>query len=448
MPPPPTLKRNGSMRSLRLLQQLQQQQLLPGNGSSSSNNKAMGAMAQLCSSDLLEDCTKTVLDDCAASLLKCTNSGGGSLSGKPDLCQATGNGNSHAHAHAHKHAHGTLDKPHKHKQSPPFAAHEEDNIFTPHSQKSDPSLCFVPATAAPAAAAAATVAAVPSKYNTIGPSSDYARHLAHYSRYLQKQHQQQQLAHFQQQRCRCFSQSLLNFPNNQQQQQQQQADLKKPNGVLQELAQPARIFHTSSVDWTLPANSRSFSNLVDIDGACRLPYQKMQPTSLLASSGFTMNSFDSGNSSGLLKERESQAMPQSQQQQPHLHSHSQSAQPHAHSHPHAHPHAHTHPHPHPHHYHAHDVAHTLLHHGGAGGALPSTPQKHHQLHSSVTSIMPWKHRQCPSRGSSSSGTNSFRKCAQGLHNASYLSDIDLVIHTHIYMAYIWHISGIYLHDSN
>ncbi|XP_055918611.1 uncharacterized protein LOC129950714 [Eupeodes corollae] len=33
-----------------------------------------------------------------------------------------------------------------------------------------------------------------------------------------------------------------------------------------------------------------------------------------------------------------------------------------------------------------------------------------QLHSSssTTSIMPWKHRQCPSRGSSSSGTNSFR----------------------------------------
>lgn len=398
VPPPPALKRNGSMRSLRLLQQ--QQQLLPGNNS--NNNKPMGAMSQLCSSDLLEDCTKTVLDDCTASLLKCSQ-----LSSKPDLCQATSMGNSHAHMphKQHTHSSSTLDKPHKqHKESsPPFAAHEQDNIFTPHSQKSDPSLCFVPATAAPATAA--TVAGVPSKYNTIGPSSDYARHLAHYSRYLQKQHQQQQLAHFQQQRCRCFSQSLLSFPNN------QQADLKKPNGVLQELAQPAaHIFHTSSMDWTtLPAaQSRSFSNLVDIDGGqgCRLPYQKMPATpSVLASSNFTMNSLDSGNSSGLLKERESQ-------QQPHLHAQSAHSHPHGHAHTHAHP----HPHSHPHHYHAHDVAHTLLHHGGAGGAVPSTPQKHHQLHSSVTSIMPWKHRQCPSRGSSSSGTNSFRKCAQGLHN--------------------------------
>ncbi|KAH8419376.1 hypothetical protein KR222_010035 [Zaprionus bogoriensis] len=424
VPPPPSLKRNGSMRSLRLLQQLQQQQLPLLTSSGKNNNMSLG-MAQLCSSDLLEDCTKTALDECAATLLKCTNTSTNSSSGlssKPDLCQSASNGNSHAHA---------LEKLHKHKHtSPPFAAHEEDNIFTPHSQKSDPSLCFVPATAAtlgPAATATAAAAATvaPSKYNTIGPSSDYARHLAHYSRYLQKQHQQQQLAHFQQQRCRCFSQSLLNFPSNQQQQQQQQhqqllPDTKRPNGLLQELAQPAHIFHTSSMDWTaLPANSRSFSNLVDIDGGgCRggVPYQKMQPSSVLAASSFTMNSFDSGHSSGLLKERESQ------QQQQHLHS-----QP-AHKHPHAHSlsHGHAHPHPHTHHYHAHDVAHSLLHHGagvgtggggigvggggggGSGGALPATPQKHHQLHSSVTSIMPWKHRQCPSRGSSSSGTNSFR----------------------------------------
>ncbi|XP_017854524.2 uncharacterized protein LOC108607922 [Drosophila busckii] len=383
VPPPPALKRNGSMRSLRLLQQLQPTTAAAnGNHKPSNNNNnnnlALG-MAQLCSSDLLEDCTKTALDDCAASLLKCN--GNGNVNAKPDLCQLTSNG-SHAH------------KPQKqHKQpAPPFAAHEADNIFTPHAQKSDPSLCFVPPSKA--AATAATVAAVPpSKYNTIGPSSDYARHLAHYSRYLQKQHQQQQLAHFQQQRCRCFSQSLLNFPSNQQQQQQQQAPRQ---GVLQQLTQqPAQIFHTGSMDWTLPINSRSFGNLANIEGSsCRLPYQKMQQSSGLASSNFTMNSFDSANSGGLLKERESQ---------PTLHS--------------------TH-----HHYHPHNVAHTLLQHhaaaavaasGGSharahghahghGHSLPGTPQKHHQLHSSVTSIMPWKHRQCPSRGSSSSGTNSFR----------------------------------------
>ncbi|XP_060651699.1 uncharacterized protein LOC132788337 [Drosophila nasuta] len=411
VPPPPTLKRNGSVRSLRLLQQLQQQQQQQQqqqlhNGSQKGNNNSMAlGMAQLCSSDLLEDCTKSALDECAATLLKCTtNSNGSSINAKPDVCQPTG------HAHS---------KPqYKHKASPPFAAHEEDNIFTPHSQKSDPSLCFVPATAAATVVGAATATgtgtgsgsgtgvatvAASSKYNTIGPSSDYARHLAHYSRYLQKQHQQQQLAHFQQQRCRCFSQSLLNFPSNNQQQslqqqpmQQQQHvqlqphDSKHSLGVLQQLGQPAHIFHTNSMDWTLPMNSRSFGNLVDIDGSvngCRVPYQKMQQSSALASSSFTMNSFDSAHSSGMLgKERESQTLPTSQSQ---LHSHS---------------------HPHSHHYHAHDVAHSLLHHAtvGPGGAIPATPQKHHQLHSSVTSIMPWKHRQCPSRGSSSSGTNSFR----------------------------------------
>ncbi|KAH8271733.1 hypothetical protein KR044_002943 [Drosophila immigrans] len=404
VPPPPTLKRNGSMRSLRLLQlqQLQQQQqLLPTSshkGSSNNNNNMAMGMAQLCSSDLLEDCTKSALDECAATLLKCTNSSGGSSNGmnaKPDVCLPTG----HAHIKAQ----------HKHKASPPFAAHEEDNIFTPHSQKSDPSLCFVPATAAAAVVATATggpTVAAPSKYNTIGPSSDYARHLAHYSRYLQKQHQQQQLAHFQQQRCRCFSQSLLNFPSNNQQQQQQslqqqhvaeQHDSKQSLGVLQQLGQPTHIFHTNSMDWTLPMNSRSFGNLVDIDGSvagCRVPYQKMQQSSALASSSFTMNSFESAHSSGLLgKERDSQTLPSQLQLQ---------SQSHSHSHPHSHPHSH--------HYHAHDVAHSLLHHAtvGPGGAIPATPQKHHQLHSSVTSIMPWKHRQCPSRGSSSSGTNSFR----------------------------------------
>lgn len=37
--------------------------------------------------------------------------------------------------------------------------------------------------------------------------------------------------------------------------------------------------------------------------------------------------------------------------------------------------------------------------------------QHKQFHSSTTSsLMPWKHRQCPSRGSSSSGTNSLREC--------------------------------------
>lgn len=140
------------------------------------------------------------------------------------------------------------------------------------------------------------------------------------------------------------------------------------------------------MDWTLPINSRSFGNLVNIDGGCRVPYQKMphhqtasgNPVSggagsngglgLAASSTFTLTSFDSDIVHGL-KERESQTS---------LH--------HPHSHPH--PHSHSHPHTHPHHYHG----------GGGDGSGSVTPQKHHQLHSSVTSIMPWKHRQCPSRG--------------------------------------------------
>ncbi|KRF98488.1 uncharacterized protein Dwil_GK14579 [Drosophila willistoni] len=136
------------------------------------------------------------------------------------------------------------------------------------------------------------------------------------------------------------------------------------------------------MDWSLPINSRSFGNLADIDGpsGCRLPYQKMSQHQSasgpgLASSTFTMSSFDSD---GGLKDRESSQTPIG------LH---KSHQLHAHSH-----------HYHPHHHHA--VV------GGVSGS--NTPQKHHQLHSSVTSIMPWKHRQCPSRGSSSSGTNSFR----------------------------------------
>jgi len=154
------------------------------------------------------------------------------------------------------------------------------------------------------------------------------------------------------------------------------------------------------MDWTLPINSRSFGNLVNIDGpgggigtgGCRVPYQKMPGSSvgpggpMAASSTFTLTSFDSDIGHGL-KERESQTS---------LH------------HPHTHPHPHTHSHPHPHHYHAH-VGGAAVGGGVVGGSGSATPQKHHQLHSSVTSIMPWKHRQCPSRGSSSSGTNSFRK---------------------------------------
>ncbi|XP_044316441.1 uncharacterized protein LOC108043750 [Drosophila rhopaloa] len=404
VPPPPSMKRNGSMRSLRLLQHLQQQQQQLQQQSSNNNN-----LSQLCSSDLLQDCTKSALDECTATLLKCTTTSNHSSSNsncncnsnasnncnnasnicqnnnnqvKPDLCQPPG----HAHNHRHKlpnNATPTNPPP------TPFAAHEEDEIFSPHSKKSDPSLCFLPGGNAS------------SKYNTIGPSSDYARHLAHYSRYLQKQHHQQQMAHFQQQRCRCFSQSLLSFPQQQQQHQtpqqhQTQQQHQTPQQHQKTPQQPA-IFHTSSMDWTLPINSRSFGNLVNIDGSsggnggCRVPYQKMSANTvpsgamangglgLAASSTFTLTSFDSDIGHGL-KERESQTS---------LH----------------HPHPHTHSHPHPHHYHAHVGGAAV---GGAGGSGSVTPQKHHQLHSSVTSIMPWKHRQCPSRGSSSSGTNSFR----------------------------------------
>ncbi|XP_044572496.1 uncharacterized protein LOC6497671 isoform X2 [Drosophila ananassae] len=414
VPPPPAMKRNGSMRSLRLLQHLHQH----SSGSSSSNNNNL---SQLCSSDLLQECTKSALDDCTATLLKCTTTsnhssssnsnmgpacnGNGNAIGsnnnnhiqaKPDLCQPPG----HAHNHRHKLLPGSATPTHhSHPPPPPFAAHE-DEIFSPHSKKSDPSLCFVggvgagPGLGGAGGAGGGSGGNVSSKYNTIGPSSDYARHLAHYSRYLQKQHHQQQMAHFQQQRCRCFSQSLLNFP--QQQQPPSQPQAAPQHQQQQPLGQPAAIFHTSSMDWTLPINSRSFGNLVNIDGGCRVPYQKMphhqtasgNPVSggagsngglgLAASSTFTLTSFDSDIVHGL-KERESQTS---------LH--------HPHSHPH--PHSHSHPHTHPHHYHG----------GGGDGSGSVTPQKHHQLHSSVTSIMPWKHRQCPSRGSSSSGTNSFR----------------------------------------
>nr|NP_001286032.1 uncharacterized protein Dmel_CG42750, isoform C [Drosophila melanogaster]AHN54546.1 uncharacterized protein Dmel_CG42750, isoform C [Drosophila melanogaster] len=413
VPPPPSMKRNGSMRSLRLLQHLQQQQQQQQQSSHNNN------LAQLCSSDLLQECTKSALDECTATLLKCTTTSNHSSSNsnasnncniaasishnnnnqvKPDLCQPPG----HAHNHRHK-LHGnatptrtptptTTNPP---PPPPPFAAHEEDEIFSPHSKKSDPSLCFLPG------------GNTSSKYNTIGPSSDYARHLAHYSRYLQKQHHQQQMAHFQQQRCRCFSQSLLSFPQQQQQQQQQQQHQQMQHAEQQQqhkAAQQPAIFHTSSMDWSLPINSRSFGNLVNIDGSggtggCRVPYQKMQSGNagsggamangclgLAASSTFTLTSFDSDIGHGL-KERESQTS---------LH------------HPHTlpHPHPHTHSHSHPHHYHAHVGGAAVS--GGVGGSGSVTPQKHHQLHSSVTSIMPWKHRQCPSRGSSSSGTNSFR----------------------------------------
>ncbi|KRJ99088.1 uncharacterized protein LOC6529563 [Drosophila yakuba] len=409
VPPPPSMKRNGSMRSLRLLQHLQQQQ----QQQSSHNNN----LSQLCSSDLLQECTKSALDECTATLLKCTTTSNHSSSNsnsnsnasnncniaasishnnnnqvKPDLCQPPG----HAHNHRHKLPGNATPTSNPPPPPPPFAAHEEDEIFSPHSKKSDPSLCFLPGGGNTS-----------SKYNTIGPSSDYARHLAHYSRYLQKQHHQQQMAHFQQQRCRCFSQSLLSFPQQQQQKQQQQQQQQLQHADAQqhqEAAEQPAIFHTSSMDWSLPINSRSFGNLVNIDGlggtgACRVPYQKMHSGTavsggamangclgLAASSTFTLTSFDSDIGHGL-KERESQTS---------LH------------HPHTlpHPHSHTHSHPHPHHYHAH-VGGTAV--GGAvGGSGSVTPQKHHQLHSSVTSIMPWKHRQCPSRGSSSSGTNSFR----------------------------------------
>ncbi|XP_016963811.1 uncharacterized protein LOC108033751 [Drosophila biarmipes] len=406
VPPPPSMKRNGSMRSLRLLQHLQQQQQQQLQQHSGSNNNNL---SQLCSSDLLQECTKSALDECTATLLKCTTTSNHSSSisnhsssnithnnnnnnqVKPDLCQPPG----HAHNHRHKLpscATPTISNP----PPPPFAAHEEDEIFSPHSKKSDPSLCFLPGGNGTAS----------SKYNTIGPSSDYARHLAHYSRYLQKQHHQQQMAHFEQQRCRCFSQSLLNFPQPKQpQQQQHQLQLQQQHqtteqhqAVAHAPQQPA-IFHTSSMDWTLPINSRSFGNLVNIDGlgggsgsgGCRVPYQKMPGSAvsgggpMAASSTFTLTSFDSDIGHGL-KERESQTS---------LH------------HPHTHPHPHTHSHPHPHHYHAH-VGGAAVGGGVVGGSGSVTPQKHHQLHSSVTSIMPWKHRQCPSRGSSSSGTNSFR----------------------------------------
>ncbi|XP_037958934.1 serine/threonine-protein kinase pakD [Teleopsis dalmanni] len=448
VPPPPTLKRNGSMRSLRLfqLQQQQQQQCPTGtcvasntnsNLNNINNNNNKQPIATLCNGNMLSDCANSaidvgsMIDDCTTSILKCANAVGTEIIGtntslntnkshiatlatiasnsKPDVCHVDSNLGTSFNNYL-----------------PPYV---RDDIFMPNSKKTDPSLCFLragPKGIAPISDqfksqrdlknSRSTLSL--SKYNTIGASSDCARQLAQYNQQMQEQHQ-----HMQQQpqriseRCRCFSQSLSNFSRDyfgqQQQQQQRTSSINfASSNANDKHNNKHNIFYTGDEnDWLNgrpppppPVISRSFNNLVDIDGhhvssTTRLPYQKFNtPTDaynsscsfgaalhLLNNASFT--TLDSSNSG--LKEK--------LHQQQHSHQHQ-------------------HHHHHEHHLHNHQTTVHHKHHNHQQQQqqqqqqqhTTSQQQKHNQLHASVTSIMPWKHRQCPSRGSSSSGTNSFR----------------------------------------
>ncbi|KAL9923708.1 uncharacterized protein LOC119633906 isoform X3 [Glossina fuscipes] len=254
VPPPPALKRNGSIRSLRLLQQHFQQHMstsssnnttitttqrssnAPYNGikvnksnnsQHTGNNNSNGSIVTLCSGDLLNDCSKSVhdmravIDDCTTSILKCANAAVGSdiastastttngsykpqvatlatitAQGKPDVCHvttATAFGN-----------------------CPPPYRFVDDDIVIPKSQKVDPALCFLHKTPTGTVGTGPPLGFVDlqqrtsqrdlqsmhknkhssslslSKYNTIGPSSDYARQLAIYNQQMLGQHDQSQ----------------------------------------------------------------------------------------------------------------------------------------------------------------------------------------------------------------------------------------------------------------
>uniref|UniRef100_A0A1I8Q763 Dipeptidase n=1 Tax=Stomoxys calcitrans TaxID=35570 RepID=A0A1I8Q763_STOCA len=519
VPPPPAMKRNGSIRSLRLLQHLQQQQqqnqhqtpnprstihcngkpqtMVQGNGIHHNNNTANGgnnhnnnnnaggshsnaSIATLCSGDLLNDCAKsvhdvrTVIDDCTTSILKCANAVSSDIMsttstttngsykpqlatlttahGKPDVCHVTKTSTSASAAAA------AVNSSLYGKYPPPYAVH--DDITVPRSQKSDPSLCFLHK----GSSGAINVGPPPamagyngtdlhlsqrdlqqklqqyknssrlslSKYNTIGPSSDYARQLAMYSsqqqpyNYHHQQQQQQQQTHFSTmrplgagERCRCFSKSWSNFSsdflqsslcanhdNHTMPHQLQQifhnakapASAKGRNEVTQ---QPSLL--RSNPSYT----SRSFNNLIDIvdnynydpmgmtTKSSSLHHHQLHATNSQVCNG---NATLISNSSGL---KDNKLLHGHQ----HLHQHYPTTNQHKDFHCDDH---HVVADGHQHHHH-----HTLVG-SGSGHQLKSSSEKfnssnhHPPHHSSLTSIMPWKHRQSPSRGSSSSGTNSFR----------------------------------------
>ncbi|XP_061398626.1 putative uncharacterized protein DDB_G0277255 [Musca vetustissima] len=299
------------------------------SGTTNNNNHSSGSIATLCSGDLLNDCTKSVhdvravIDDCTTSILKCANAVSSDIM---STTSTTTNGSykpQHAAALATVAQHSKPDVCHVTKSSataapfghypPPYPIH--DDITVPRSQKSDPSLCFLHKSSS----GAINVGPPPlmgayhttdfhlsqrdlqqklqqyknssrlslSKYNTIGPSSDYARQLALYS-----SQQQQSLSQYplQQQpqtpyatmrplgageRCRCFSKSWSNFSRD-----FMQASLcaNHDNHIMPQQQRQQQIFHTSSTAATGKGrpepstllrsssayNSRSFNNLVDI----------------------------------------------------------------------------------------------------------------------------------------------------------------------------------------
>lgn len=356
---------------------------------------------------------------------------------------------------------------------PPYPVH--DDITVPRSQKSDPSLCFLHK----GSSGAINVGPPPilgnsggynatdfhlsqrdlqqklqqyknssrlslSKYNTIGPSSDYARQLAMYTQQQQLQQsqyplqQQQQLQQTQYstmrplgsgERCRCFSKSWSNFSRDF---MQSSLCSNHDNHMM-----PQQIFHTGST--TTPAsgkgrpellqsqqpllrsasstyNSRSFNNLVDImdnynydtmTKSSSLHHHKLHATKSQVCNGGTASTLISNSSSNGLKDKQ-----QLLHGHQHLHQHyTSSQQQQQHKDFHCDDHLGLDDHHHQHHHHA-------LVGSGSGHLLKSSSEKFHSNnssnhhlphHSSLNSIMPWKHRQSPSRGSSSSGTNSFRK---------------------------------------
>lgn len=472
------------------------------NSNSANNNHSSGSIATLCSGDLLNDCTKSVhdvravIDDCTTSILKCANAVSSDIM---STTSTTTNGSykpQHAATLATLATHSKPDVCHVTKSSaaaapfghypPPYPVH--DDIIVPRSQKSDPSLCFLHKSSSGAINVGPPPLLPPSmmgayhttdfhlsqrdlqqklqqyknssrlslsKYNTIGPSSDYARQLALYSSQQQQQQQQQSLSQypFQQpqtqyatmrplgagERCRCFSKSWSNFSRD-----FMQSSLCA-NHDNHAMPQQQQIFHTGSTAATGKGrpeptassllrsssayNSRSFNNLADIMD--NYSYDTMTSSSLLhqhphhhkmhgtnsqicngtttTNNATTLISNNNGNSSSSgLKDNK---LLHGQHQ--HLHQHYPPTQ---HKDFHCNDHLVVDGHQH-HHHHA-------LVGSGSGHLLKSaslSSEKFHQSngtgnhhhhpahHSSLTSIMPWKHRQSPSRGSSSSGTNSFRK---------------------------------------
>uniref|UniRef100_A0A1A9X0T4 Uncharacterized protein n=1 Tax=Glossina brevipalpis TaxID=37001 RepID=A0A1A9X0T4_9MUSC len=504
VPPPPTLKRNGSIRSLRLLQQHLQQHMSSNNSNNtttittttntqrssngpcngikvnkSSNNQhtgsnSNGSIVTLCSGDLLNDCSKSVhdmravIDDCTTSILKCANATVGSdiastastttngsykpqvatlatitAQGKPDVCHVT---TTAAAAAAAATAFGNCPPPYR------FV---DDDIVMPKSQKVDPALCFLHKTPTGTVGTGPPLGFVDlqqrtsqrdlqsihknkhssslslSKYNTIGPSSDYARQLAIYNQQLlAQQHQSQQLPlktsllppsssiGNDKEPCRCFSQSWSNFSHDstlqqkscsklhinydnqhqhqyQHQYQHQHHHHTQPQQQQQQLKQQQQeqehhIFHTSTKRTATttgrnekilrPLNSRSFTNLLDFDDC----YDGHHGAATHYKHHLSFGRSNSGLKDKLLHGQISSSKLQQQQYHKEFHCDKQESiylrSPGS------------------------PVSSLHIHHNEKHRRQNSP---HH--HSSLSSIMPWKHRPSPSRGSSSSGTNSFRK---------------------------------------